>query len=147
MNKALPLCVAIALLLQIPAAPAQNAPAAPPKGVEAAALEQKLLGAWQGGPCVGTYTFNADGTFDLKHFTPGGNSLTGTWSVRWDALPPTLVLTHKTSDFRTKDATRAEYAHLGKPLDVKLVELDADKLVLRFPDYKSNLNYQRPEEK
>src|SRR5687767_3828917 len=92
-------CLLIALLLQIAApvtagkidagapttAPAHNVPASQPagpgRGGELAALEQKLLGTWQGGPCVGDYTFNPDGTFELRHFTPGGNTLTGTWSL------------------------------------------------------------------
>ena len=98
------------------------------------ALEKKLLGHWKGPACGGDYTFNADGTFELCSFTPGGNTLAGTWSLRWDALPPTLVLTCKTSDFRTKDSSREEYKYLGQPLEVKVIELDSEKLVYRMPD-------------
>src|SRR5687767_9235047 len=106
------LCVLVAIPALVTTAPptagkteaAQNAPATQPaaagKGGELAGLEAKLLGNREGGACVGDYTFKSDGTFELRHFTPGGNTLTGTWSVRWDALPPTLVLTCKTSDFR-----------------------------------------------
>jgi hypothetical protein len=123
------------------AAPIQNVAASQPAGVakggELAALERKLLGTWQGGPCAGDYTFNADGTFQLKHFTPGGNTLTGAWSLRWDALPPTLVLTFKTSDFKEKDPGRAEYRHLGKSLEVKVLELDDASLVYRLPSDKT----------
>jgi len=73
------------------------------------ALERKMDGGWKGGACMGDYTFNRDGTFEVQHFTPGNNTLTGTWSLRWDALPPTLVLTCKTSDFKKKDPSRQEY--------------------------------------
>jgi hypothetical protein len=61
-------------------------------------LEQKLHGTWKGGPCMGTITFKADGTFERREYSPGGNQLKGLWHVRWDALPPTLVLDCKESD-------------------------------------------------
>jgi hypothetical protein len=143
--------VLIALLLQIAtsAVPAQNVPASQPagpaKGGEAAALEQKLLGDWKGPACGGDYTFNADGTFELQNYTPGQNTLTGTWSLRWDALPPTLVLMCKTSDFKKKDPTRPEYEHLGKALELKLLELDGDTLVYRSPKVKAETRFSRPE--
>jgi hypothetical protein len=92
------------------------------------ALEKKLLGAWQGPACGGDYTFNADGTFEVKHFTPGNNTLTGAWSIRWDALPPTLVLTCKTSDFKKKDPSRPEYEFLAKALELRLLQLDSEHL-------------------
>jgi hypothetical protein len=118
-------------------APAQRAPASgPARGDELAALERKLLGTWKGRACAGDYTFDRDGTFKLEHFTPGGNTLTGTWSLRWDALPPTLVLTCETSDFRKKDSSREEYEFLGKPVELKLVELSNDTLGYRSADPK-----------
>jgi hypothetical protein len=92
----------------------------------AIALEKKLLGGWQGPACGGDCTFNADGTFEVKHFTPGNNTLAGTWSIRWNALPLTLVLTCNTSDFKKKDPSRPEYEHLGKALEVKLLQLDSE---------------------
>lgn len=49
-----------------------------------ATLEQKLVGHWRGEPCQGDYTFKPDGTYELRNFTPGGNTLTGTWSIRND---------------------------------------------------------------
>jgi hypothetical protein len=152
MNTACGFCTLIALLLQIATAPATaakiQAKASAPLparsvamsqaagvagGGALAALEQKLLGTWRGGPCVGNYTFNADGTYKLSNFTPGSNTLTGTWSLRWDALPPTLVVTCKTSDFKARDPGRREYEYFDKPLEIKLVELSDDLLVLRFP--------------
>jgi hypothetical protein len=108
--------------------------AAASKGGELAALEQKLLGTWHGPACIGTLTFNPDGSFKRQHFTPGDNTLAGTWSLRWDALPPTLVLKCKTSDFKKKDPGRADYA--GTIEELKLVELSDDALAYRFPKAK-----------
>jgi hypothetical protein len=150
MNTTFARCALIALLLQIAtgAVRARNVPASQPagpaKGGAAAALEQKLLGAWKGPACGGDYTFNADGTFELENYTPGQNSLTGTWSIRWDALPPTLVLMCKTSDFRKKDPTRSEYEYLGKALELKILELDNDTFVFRSPRVKAETRYARP---
>ena len=50
-------------------------------------LERKLHGTWQGPPCGGDWTYRTDGTFEVKHFTPGNNTLTGSWKVRWNTLP------------------------------------------------------------
>ncbi len=99
------------------------------------ALEQKLLGEWTGPSCGGNYHFKADGTFQLTAFTPGGNTITGTWSLRWDNLPPTLVLLTKTSDFTKRDPTREEYIYLGKPLELKVLELTNDNLLFGVPKY------------
>jgi hypothetical protein len=138
-------CVLIVLLLQIAAttARAQNVPVSQSVGVargaELAALEQKLIGAWKGGPCVGDYTFNPDGTFELTHFTPGNNILTGTWFVRWDELPPTLVVTCKTSDFKKRAPSWPEYKYLDKPRELKLLELNSDTFTCRFSNGKEDL--------
>jgi hypothetical protein len=125
------------LLIATKASLAQAVPAsastATGKGAELAALEQKLLGAWKGAACAGDYTFHADGSFRCRNFTPGQNTLTGTWSIRWDALPPTLVLTCKTSDFTQKDPTRPEYEQLGKALELKLVELSDQSFAYQLP--------------
>lgn len=127
-----------------PAAPATkssgSAPVAGDKGAELAALEKKLLGAWQGGPCEGNYTFNSDGTYEVDSFTPGGNTLTGIWFIRWDGLPPTLVVTCKTSDFKNHDPTRDEYAYLGKPRELKLIQLTNDSFVYRYSDYPEDMH-------
>jgi hypothetical protein len=153
MKTTLALCVLIAFLLQLattaPArdVPAASQPAAPGKGDQLAALEGKLLGTWTGPACGGDYTFHADGTFDLRHFTPGNNTLTGTWSVRWDALPPTLVLTCKTSDIKANDPGRPEYEYLGKALELKLLELSGDTVAFRHPNEKGERRYERRAEK
>jgi uncharacterized protein (TIGR03067 family) len=118
--------------------------AVPAAGMAApVALERMLHGEWQGGPCVGDYTFNADGTFVLQHFTPGLNTLTGTWSLRWEALPPTLLLTYKTSDFKKKDPTREEYQFAGKTAEVKLLQLDDQTFTCQHPGEQVPLRYER----
>ena len=149
MRTILPSCISIALLFHVGGAPtaAEEGKPAPPKGAEVAALEKKLLGAWQGAPCAGDFTFDADGTYVCRNFTPGGNTVGGTWSVRWDALPPTLVLVCKTSDFTTKGGQRAEYEYLGKPLELRLVELDGERWAYRYPSDKHVWRNERPREK
>jgi hypothetical protein len=44
--------------------------------------------------------FHADGTYELKWYGPAPVDFAGTWKIRWDALPPTLVLTCKSSEIR-----------------------------------------------
>jgi hypothetical protein len=90
----------------------------------AVALERKLHGAWKGGPCDGEFTLQPDGTFERRHFSPGNYTVTGTWKVRWDALPPTLVLSCRTSD--DPDA-------VGKTSEVKLIQLDDKVLTYQYP--------------
>jgi hypothetical protein len=91
---------------------------------ELAALENKLLGMWKGrGGCDGRFVFRADGTYELTGYGPGGDDSAGTWRVRWDALPATLVLTCNTADFR--DA-------IGKTTEVKLIKLDDNNLAFKY---------------
>src|SRR6266550_4579168 len=135
MTTALALVVTCALLLKPAAAqvtvekaaplkngPPTSQPATPTNPPELAALEKKLLRTWQGPVCGGDFTFNPDGTFDVKSFTPGQNILTGTWSLRWDALPPTLSLTFKTSDFKRTYPNEPDYKYVGKTIEAKLLE-------------------------
>lgn len=89
-------------------------------------LEKKLHGEWDGGPCMGDWVFAADGTFVLKNFSPGGDTFTGAWKVRWDALPPTLALTFKTSD-------APEHFKVGQTWEVKLVQLDDETFAYKRP--------------
>ena len=87
------------------------------RGKELEALEQKLVGAWKGqNGCAGNFLFRADGTYEVERYGPGGDEFAGTWKVRWDALPPTLVLTSKTPGI----------PELGK---LRLIQLDDETLV------------------
>jgi hypothetical protein len=91
-------------------------------GGDAAAADGRAIhGAWRGtGPCDGSLELRADGTFTRQHFSPGDNRLAGSWAVRWDDEPPTLVLTCESSD---------EPAHVGRAVEVKIVRLDGEALV------------------
>ncbi len=100
------------------------------------ALERKLHGTWRGGPCLGELTLRADGTFERRHFSPGNNKLTGTWEVRWNALPPTLILACKSSD----DPDR-----VGKTSEVKLIQLDGHALAYQ-PSKGQPVRYARVKE-
>jgi len=147
MKTTLALCALVVLLLQmvmagetggrvIAAVPgiASTQPAGEFKGGELAALERKLLRTWRGPACGGDFTFKRDGTFEVQSFTPGQNVLSGTWSIRWDALPPTLLLTFRTSDFKKKYPGEPEYKYVGKTLEAKLLELDNKVLAFRAPN-------------
>ena len=138
-------CLLIALLLQLaPAAPSAAPPTTKPTR-DLAALEQKILGFWQGPACGGDYTFNPDGTFVMENFTPGQNTLTGTWSIRWDALPPTLLVTCKTSDFKKKAPNWPEYEYLNKTQEFKLLELNDKSLSYRWGGEKDIIQFHRRE--
>src|SRR6187200_2697458 len=106
-------------------------PAAPPPtvGGEAdgrpVALERKLHGTWQGGACVGLLALRPNGTFERRHYSPDDNTLTGTWAVGWDALPPTLTLTCKDADYA---------GYIGTTVVVKLVQLDDAALAWKSAD-------------
>jgi uncharacterized protein (TIGR03067 family) len=105
----LALILAASLLFITPVQSADQ-PKVPP-----APLERKLVGGWEGGPCEGDWIYRPDGTFQASRYSPAGSRLAGTWAVRWDAVPPTLVRTCKTSD---------DPRLVGKTWDVKLVKLD-----------------------
>jgi hypothetical protein len=111
--------IALSLVL-IASSPAADKP----KDAEAA-LQRKLHGEWKGPACGGDWTYKADGTFNVVHYSPGGNTLSGTWEVRWNALPPTLVRTCKASD---------DPDLVGKMWEVKLIELDDETLAYQDPD-------------
>jgi hypothetical protein len=89
-------------------------------------LERKLHGKWKGDPCAGDWTFAPDSTYEVQHYSPGNNELSGTWRVRWDALPPTLVLTCKTSD-------APDRIKVGENTEVKLIQLDDNALIYQYP--------------
>ena len=115
------LALSLAFITSAQTARSADKPKEPP-----VALEKKLHGAWEadGLNCVGDLTLRADGTFERQHYSPGNNKLTGTWEVRWNALPPTLVLSCKTSD---------DPDLVGKTSEVKLTQLDDETLAYQFP--------------
>jgi hypothetical protein len=89
-------------------------------------LERLLWGSWKGPACSGDWAYQADGTFAAKHYSPGDNQLTGTWEVRWNALPPTLVRTCETSD---------DPELVGKTWELRLIQLDGEALAYQYPDH------------
>lgn len=101
-----------AFLALIPATPPPSTGQADARPV---ALERKLRGTWRGGACGGDLIFKPNGAFERQHYGPAGHALSGTWMVRWDALPPTLVLTCTDADWAGEIGTRRE---------VKIVRLD-----------------------
>jgi hypothetical protein len=96
---------------------------------ELAALERKMHGAWKGGGCDGRFLFREDGTYELTEYGPAADDSKGTWKVRWDALPPTLVLTCKTSESRDE---------IGKTMEVKLIKLDDKHLAVEYATRNGN---------
>ena len=98
------------------------------------APERMLHGKWKGPDCGGDWTIGSDGTFEVQHYSPGNNKLAGTWEVRWNALPPTLVLTCKTSDDPTVVGTKDV---------VKLIKLDDKELVISYPSSEFKWQYLR----
>jgi hypothetical protein len=100
------------------------APVGTERGKDLVALEQKMLGAWKGETgCDGSFLFRADGTYELTGYGPAPFDSAGTWKIRWDALPPTLVLTCKTSE--VPDV-------VGKTREVKLIKLDDTSLAIEY---------------
>src|SRR5262249_3547309 len=113
------ICLSLALF-----APAPDTTAARAREAKKAlaALEQKMLGVWEGqGGCDGRLVLRADGTYELTRFGPAGQDSAGTWKVRWDALPATLVLSCTTSKIPEE---------VGKTREVKLTRLDDKRLTL-----------------
>jgi hypothetical protein len=101
---------------------------AEPPGNGTAGLEAKLRGFWNGrGDCQGDVTFKADGTYSWIQFGPGSATVAGKWSVRWDALPPTLVMTSTASTDRD---------YTGVTAEVKVLQLDGKTLVYEQNGYK-----------
>src|SRR5262249_48296356 len=93
------------------------------RGKELVALEQKILGTWRGGGCDGCLVLRADRAYELTDYGPAGQDFAGTWQVRWDALPPTLVLTCKTSRVP---------GQAGKTTEVKIIKLDDRNLAIEY---------------
>jgi hypothetical protein len=120
----------------LPATQAATKPSGGP-----AALEKMLHGSWEDdNPCPGgQLILNANGTYERLHYGPGGYHLTGIWQVRWDALPPTLVLTCKTCDARDDiDKATQQYNE-----QLKLLQLDDKLLVYQFANGAGQIKCER----
>jgi hypothetical protein len=91
------------------------------------ALERKLVGEWKGtAACQGDLVLNADHSLELRNHSPGNYRLKGKWAVRWDALPPTLVMSWTTT-------TEPDHRSEGKTWEVKLVQLNDKVLMYESP--------------
>jgi hypothetical protein len=89
-----------------------------------AALEQNLIGVWQGRTtCDGRLVFRADGSYELREYGPAHEQRQGTWKVRGEALPATLVLLCKTADVEEE---------IGKTTTVKLIEVNDKNLTITY---------------
>ena len=81
-----------------------------------------MLSAWKGqSPFAGNFLFRADRTYERTAHGPGAEDTAGVWKVRWDALPPTLVLTCKASELPEE---------VGKVTEVKLIRLNDENLAI-----------------
>jgi hypothetical protein len=99
------------------------------------AVVKKLHGDWMGErDCQGDLSVHAEGTFERLHYGPGNATLAGTWTIRWDAQAPTLVLTCKTS-------TDPDY--VGMRWDMRIVELDDQTLGYMRPGSSDLTRYAR----
>jgi hypothetical protein len=105
-----------------------------------AVLEQRLHGTWKGGACMGELTFYADGSYERTHYTPGNNTVTGNWEVRWHALPPTLILTCETSN-------APDRIKVGQTTEVKIVRLDEEALHYQYPGDEYVVRYEQMKRK
>jgi hypothetical protein len=114
----LPLLLMPAFLLAVPVRNADGPPV----------IETKLHGEWKGGACQGTLILRPNGRFERSGYTPGNNKLSGTWKVRWDALPPTLVLKCDASDFDD---------NVGKSEEFVILQLDEKTLGYQYPEWKN----------
>jgi hypothetical protein len=124
-TSAAPILTGICLFLAAPPRAEDKTAAVRLQGAKKgrAALEQKLLGVWQGRiGCDGRLVIRADGTYALTEFGPGSDDSAGTWKLRRDTRPATLVLTC-TSEDPNEPAKRQK---------VRLIKLDDRSLAIRY---------------
>src|SRR5262249_55597743 len=104
------------------------------QSTELAGPEQKLIGAWQGRiGCDGRLVIRADGGYELLDYGPAPYDSAGTWKVRWDVLPPRLILTCNRSDVEDE---------VGTSREVKLIKLDSRRLEFEY-ESKTEGHYTR----
>lgn len=122
-------CLLLTILFLTPALYAADPPPNP-----AQALAAKMHGYWRGPACGGNFTFKPDGTYEMEHYSPASHHGSGTWTIEWKQLPPTLVMNCRTSD--AKDLVRR--------WEAKLLTLDDGSFTLDFgADFKAH--YRRDE--
>jgi hypothetical protein len=87
------------------------------------ALEQKILGAWTGQTgCAGGFLLRSDGTYELTGYGPAPYDSAGTWKVRCDTRPATLVLTCRASEIPQE---------IGQTSELRLIEVDTDRFAVQ----------------
>jgi hypothetical protein len=116
--------VPAAAVLSVVLAPVVSAaPVGKERGKDLSPQEQKLVGSWKGQtPCGGNFVFRADGTYELTKYGPAGDDSAGTWKVRSDDPPHTLVLTCTKSEIEDE---------IGQTTELKLVTLNDENLVVK----------------
>jgi hypothetical protein len=131
-------CKIVVAVLLISALAASAVPAPPAKpNKEISALEAMLHGEWKGKGCDGQITFRADGTYERKRYGPVGVSCSGTFEVRWDSLPPTLVLSSCQRNGKALTSTTQE---------AKIVMLNDSAFSYQFTDNERAAAYERVNE-
>ncbi|HKA08390.1 MAG TPA: hypothetical protein VKD71_14115 [Gemmataceae bacterium] len=104
------------------AQPVLAAPLGKERAKDVTTLEQKIVGSWDGQTgCAGKFVFHADGTYELTGYGPAPYDSAGSWIVRWDALPPTLILNCKSSKIADQ---------IGRTTELKLTQLDDGNLAV-----------------
>jgi hypothetical protein len=101
---------------------------------ELAAAAAKLRGTWVGGPCEGSISFRADGTYEWTGRGPVADGETGVWVLRGDPTRPTLVMLCKEADNPDRE---------GKTLEVSLVRIGDKELVFKYADEEQPKTYPR----
>ena len=121
MNRVIVAAAAVFFIGLARAAPAETS--GDERGNEVGATDQKLLGTWKGQTgCDGRLVLRSDGTYTLTGFGPGHYDCAGTWKVRRNAAPATLVLTCTASGLPDV---------VGKTTEVKLIQLDDKSLAVK----------------
>jgi hypothetical protein len=127
-------CASILLLAAALTAAAFPTPLSPKPNKDLTALEEKLHGSWKGqGGCTGEIVFRPNGTYARQHYGPVNQSSSGKWEVRWDALPPTLILKQDAADDDEEASVR----------EFKIIKLDDSNFSYKSEDGSWTPTYKR----